>query len=102
MTKQLRLTPAWVLEKLPQTRYADGDGNVSVYTEDATDANFIELALDSLHISYEAYDNADDKDDFVFGFDFRIEDIEDECPAFYQSMKELDNNNLIYNSLLKN
>lgn len=93
--KNLNLTPEWVLEKLPHTRYADGAGNISVYTDDATDANFIELALDSLHINYEAYDYLDENDDFVFGFDFRIEDIKDECPAFYQSMKEINNNNMI-------
>jgi hypothetical protein len=100
--KKLNLTPEWVLERLPDTSYTDGDGNISVYTDDATDANFIELALDSLHISYEAYDNVDDKDDFVFGFDFRIEDIEEECPSFYKNMKGIDNNNLNHKNLLKN
>jgi hypothetical protein len=102
MTKHLNLTPEWVLERLPDTSYADGDGKVSVYTDDATDANFIELALDSLRISYEAYDYLDDNDDLVFGFDFRIEDIEEECPTFFQSMKELGNNNLIHKNVLKN
>lgn len=95
--RNLKLTPEWVLEKLPHTHYADGDGKVSVYTNDATDANFIELALDSLQIKYEAYDYLDEDDDFVFAFDFRIEDIEEECPSFYQSIKEINNNNLILN-----
>lgn len=106
MTKQLRLTPVWVLEKIPLTRNADGNGNASVYTDDATDANFIQLALDSLHINYETYDyhddDNDDDNDFLFGFDFRIEDIKEECPSFYQSMKELDNNNLIKKNILNN
>lgn len=102
MSELIKLTPEWVLEKLPHTRYADGDGNISVYTNDATDANWIELALDSLHINYEAYDYVDDKKDFVFGFDFRIEVIEEDCPSFYQSMKELNNNKLIHKNLSKN
>jgi hypothetical protein len=100
--RNLNLTPEWVLEKLPHTHYADGDGNVSVYTADATDANFIELALNSLHIQYETYDYFDDNADFVFGFDFRIEDIKDECPAFYQRVKEIDKNNLLNKKSWKN
>lgn len=98
----LELTPEWVLEKLPDASYADGNGNISVYADDATNANFIELALDSLHINYESYDYLDDNDDFVFGFDFRIEDIKEECPSFYEFMKEIDNNNLIHRNLSKN
>ncbi len=97
--RKLKLTPEWVLKKLPHTHYADGDGNVSVYTNDATDANFIELALDSLHIHYEAYDYLDGNDDFVFGFDFRLEDIRDECPLIFHTLKEIDrkemNNNVL-------
>jgi hypothetical protein len=100
--KILELTPEWVLDKLLQTSYKDGDGNISVYTDDATDANYIELALDSLHIKYEAYDYLDDNHDFVYGFDFRIEDVKEECPSFYESMKELDRDNLNYKNLIKN
>jgi hypothetical protein len=102
MKIKIQLTTVWVLEKLSHTWYADGDSNVSVYTDDATDANFIELALDSLHITYEAYDYVNDTDDFVFDFDFRIEDFEEECSSFYQNMKKLDNNNLNHKNLLKN
>jgi hypothetical protein len=100
--KILELTPEWVLDKLSQTSYADGDGNISVYTDDATDANYIELALDYLQINYEAYDYLDGNDDFVFVFDFRIEDVKEECPSFYKSMKELDINKLNYKNLIKN
>jgi len=98
MLKKIKLTPEWVLNKLPHTHYADGNGNISVYTGDATDANFIELALDTLQIHYEIYDYVDDNKDFVFGIDFRIEDIEVECPSLYQRMQNLDNNNLINKS----
>jgi hypothetical protein len=100
--KILELTPEWVLEKLPHTHYADGDGNISVYTDETTEANFIELALVSLHIPYEAFEYVDDNNDFVNGFEFRIEVIETECPSFYQSMKKLDTNNLIHKNLTKN
>jgi hypothetical protein len=102
MEKKIVLTPEWVFENLPHTRYADGEGNVSLYTDDSTDANFIELALDTLNISYETYDYLDDDNDIVFGFDFKIIDIEVECPSFYQSMKEIDNNNMNYKNLSKN
>ena len=84
--KILNLTPEWVLEKLPHTHYVDGDGNVSVYTGNATDANFIELALTTLQISFEAYDYFDDSKGFVFGFDFKLEDIQHDS-LFWKSLK---------------
>jgi len=92
---RLKLTPEWVLEKIPHTRYTDGDGNISVYTNNATNANLIELALDSLQINYHSFDGIDDNGELGFGFDFRIEDIKDDCPTFYQKVKEIDNKNLI-------
>ena len=84
--KILNLTPEWVLEKLPHTHYVDGDGNVSVNTGNATDANFIELALTTLQISFEAYDYFDDSKGFVFGFDFKLEDIQHDS-LFWKSLK---------------
>ena len=92
MTK-IEIDPDWVLEKLPHTHYADGDGNVSVYTADATDANFIELAFETLCISFESYDYVDDNGAFAFGFDFRLEDIEVDCPSLHLRMKEMNNIN---------
>jgi len=100
--KNLKLTPEWVLEKLPHTHYADGDGNISIYTDKTTNANFIELALDSLYIPYKAIDYADDKNDFAIGFEFRIDVVKEECPSFYQRMKELDANNLNHKNISKN
>ena len=98
MTK-IEIDPDWVLEKLPHTHYADGDGNVSVYTADATDANFIELAFETLSISFESYDYVDDNGAFSFGFDFRLEDIEADCPSLYLRMKEM--NNMNFKSITK-
>jgi len=101
-SRTLKLSPEWVLEKIPHTSYADGHGKVSVYTGNATDANFIELALNSLQVPFEAYDYLDDNKSFVFGFDFRLEDIRNECPTFYSEMKEINSNNLKNNKLWKN
>lgn len=102
MENVIVLRPEWVLERLPHTQYADGDGNISVYTNDATDAHFIELALDTLKVSYETYDYLNDDNDFVFGFDFRIEDMVENCPIFYKRLNELDLNNKNYKNALKN
>lgn len=102
MAKKIVLTPEWVLEKVSHTRYADGAGNISVYTGNATDANWIELALDSLNIEFEAYDYLNENSLIVFGFDFRVEDIINDCPIFYHRMKELDKTNKIYKNSLKN
>jgi hypothetical protein len=102
MRKIIELTPEWVLEKIPHSHYSDGNGNSSVYTGNATDANWIELALESLNIEYETYDCADGNNEILFGFDFRIGDIKSECPSLHIRMKELDANNKIYKQLLKN
>ena len=96
MKKSIELTPEWVLEKIPHTHYADGDGNISVYTESVTDANWIELALDSLYIEYKTDDYSDDCGGTVFSFEFRIEDIKDECPVFYTRMKKMSLYYIIY------
>jgi hypothetical protein len=99
MKKKIIVTPEWVLEKLPHTYNVDGKGIISVYAGNATDANWIELALHSLHVFYESYDYLDDNHDFVFGIDFRIEDIKGGCPTLYKRMKELKTKNSIYNDL---
>ena len=96
MRKIIELTPEWVLEKLPDTSYADGEGKISLCTGSLTNADFIELALDTLNISYETYDFVDDGDELVFGFDLRIEDIKEECPTLHKRM------GCIHKNLLKN
>lgn len=102
MKKFIELTPQWVLEKLSHTHYADGDGNISVYTNDATDANWIELALNTLDITFDENDYVDGNDEIMFGFEFRIEDIKNDCPSFYLKMEDLDSNNFIHKQILKN
>jgi hypothetical protein len=102
MKKIIELTPEWVLEKLPHSHYSDGKGNSSVYTGNATDANWIELALNSLNIAYEVNDYVDGNNEILFGFDFRIGDIKSECPSLYKRMKELDSNNFSYKQIVKN
>jgi hypothetical protein len=100
--KKIEIAPEWILEKLPHTQDADGSGNISVYTGNATDANWIELALDTLNISYETYDYLDDHKDLVFGFDFRIEEVQSDCPNLYRRMRKLDNINNYKKKLIKN
>ena len=102
MKKTIKIRPEWVLEKMPHTSFADGEGNISIYTACATDACWIELALETLGIIYDNYDVLDDYDDLSFGFDFRIEDIQDECPSLYKRMKEIDLKNMIRKNFSKN
>lgn len=90
MKKIIELTPEWVLEKLPHTHQSDGKGKNSVYTGNATDAAWIELALDSLNIAYETFDYVDDNNEILFGFEFRIEDIKNDCPTLQRRMKEIE------------
>lgn len=95
MVKLIEITPEWVLTEIPQTHYADGNGNVSVDTDNLTDVKWITLALQTLCIPYEEKEYGDD-DNVFFDFEFRIEDIKNNCPAFYKNMKEMDAKNKIY------
>jgi hypothetical protein len=99
--KLIELTPEWVLNELPISCYADGNGNISIETDRATDASWIKLALNTLCITYKENDYGD-IDTTFYGFDFKIIDIKEECPSLYISMKEMDNNNKNYKNLSKN
>lgn len=94
--KSIELTLEWVLNELPISFYADGNGNVSLKTDNVTDAKRIRLALDTSCIPYKENDYGDVETIF-FGFEFRIEDIKDNCPAFYRNMKEMDTRNNLIN-----
>lgn len=81
--KRIKITPDWVLTKLPHSHYVDCYGTVSIYTASSTDAHWIELAFKSMNLNFESYDYLDDNHDFVFGFDFNIADLKSKCPSLY-------------------
>ncbi|MHA1169866.1 MAG: hypothetical protein ACTSRU_18715 [Candidatus Hodarchaeales archaeon] len=85
--KTIKITPEWVLEKLSHTLDTDKAGIISLYTGNASDANWIELALSSLEIPFESYDYLSDHKDLVFGFDFNMDDIKSDCPSLYERAK---------------
>jgi hypothetical protein len=88
--KTINIIPDWILENLSHTIDIDRNGQISVYTGNASDANWIELALNSLEISFEAYDYLDVNKDIVFGFDFQIDDIEYKCPNLSKRVREME------------
>ena len=81
----INITPEWVLNELPHTHYADGNGKVNLYTDSATDSRWIVLALDSLCIPYDENSYGDSYLK-VYGFEFVLEDIKQECPHLYQTL----------------
>jgi hypothetical protein len=95
MMKTIELNPEWILTELSQSLYADGNGIVSMDTDNSTDASWIMLALNTLCIPYEV-EYYDDIDSSYIDFNFRIEDIKINCPTLYKKMKEMDTKNKIY------
>lgn len=93
MKKLIELTPEWILENLPHTKYADGSGLMSVYTNNPDNANWISLALNTLKIPFEESEYGD-WDDMTMCYEFKIEDVKDDCPSLYINMKNLDRDNL--------
>jgi hypothetical protein len=102
MKKQIVLTPEWVFENVPQNQFADGNGNIRVYTNDPTDANLIELAIEALKISFEVDDFYDEDYEISFCFVLRVEDLIEDCPSFYQTMKSMDDSMKFHKNSLKN
>lgn len=93
--KPIEITPEWVLSELPQSLYADGNGTVSLDTDNSSDASWIKLALNTLCIPFEEKEYGDGEMIFI-DIEFNINDIKENCPALYKSMKELDTKNKIY------
>jgi hypothetical protein len=98
MVKPLELTPEWVLTELPQALYADGCGNISVDTSAQSDAKWIKLALNTLHINFQEHEFGENDNTFT-DIEFRIADIKVECPDLYKRMVEMDTKNKIYKGL---
>lgn len=96
--KPIEINPEWVLSELPQSLYADGNGNVSVDTDIKAKAKWIELALNRLHIPY-TLNEYGDAIRLFFDFEFKLEDLHDKCPTLYKKMKGMDAKNKIFSSL---
>jgi hypothetical protein len=89
--KTLKITPEWVLEKLPQTTLVDDKGYVTLSSDSLTDSHWIDLALKTLKINYESltvgYDPDPKEQYFEVQWHFKINDIKDDCPTFYENWK---------------
>lgn len=93
--RNIKITSEWVLDELPNTNYADGNGNISIYTDSVTDTRWLALALNTLGIPFQEFEGGDDNIIF-FGYEFRLEDVKTECPNLYLKWKQLDETNRGY------
>ena len=101
VVKPIEITPEWILSELPQSLYADGNGIVSIDTDNPSVASWIKLALNTLCIPFEENEYGDAINVFI-DIEFNINDIKENCPTLYNRMKELDANNLTNKHLLNN
>jgi len=95
--RKIEITPEWVLEKLTITMHADGKGNVTISSDSVTDSHWIDLALATLKVKYETvtvgYDPDPKKQYIEVQWEFRIDDIKDDCPTLYSKWKLIDDAN---------
>jgi len=89
--KTIELTPEWILSSLPVFFNMD-DEKVGVETNNLKDAKWISLALDTLSIQYVGYEYSD-IDNVYIGFEFRIDDIKNDCPNLYLALKDKNDEN---------
>ena len=90
MKKTIAITPEWILNEMPITHNVNGKGNVQIHTIFQFEGSWIKLALQTLGIEYKqlAWDKTDNR--FFAQFEFRIADIQQECPALYERLDEMD------------
>ena len=98
MVQPIDLTAEWILSKFPQALYADGCGHVSLDVYDDSDIKWVELALNTLCISFKVNEFVDGDSKFI-DFEFCIEDLKENCPALYKELKSMDAKNKIYKEL---
>jgi hypothetical protein len=87
-TKMIELTPEWVLRSLGDDWYTDGFGKAFVTTTKIHYVSWIELALDTLEIEWNISENIDEFDDYRIYFEFRIQDIKNQCSDFFEELNE--------------
>jgi len=95
--KTLEIKIEWILDTFPMSVYADGNGTVTISTFCFSDANWIELALESMNIYYESYETIDDETDRIeMVWEFDIKAIKNDCPKLYKEWSEMDLLNSAY------
>jgi hypothetical protein len=87
--KKKDITPEWIITKLSQTWYMDDDEYV-ISTDNTTDSDLIELALNTLSISFERKDSVCKDGKKIFKY--CIEDIDLLYPSLYKSMVSVHGN----------
>ena len=98
MKKIIEVTPEWVLSNFPQAFYADGCGHITLDIYDVKEVIWIELALQTLCINFKENEYTED-DVTIIDIEFRLEDLQENCPALYKQMKKMDAKNKIYKGL---
>jgi hypothetical protein len=89
MGMTIKITPEWILTEIPITHIVDGQGNVLVHTVINFDGSWIKLALQTLGIEYKQLAWEKTEDHFFAQFEFKINDIREECPVLYEKLDEM-------------
>jgi len=90
----VELTPEWILDKVPHTMYADGDGVISLYCDANWESGLVELALDKLSVNYSQYEYVGDGDEIIIAFDFHLKEMLDCTSSLYDEMYDLNLSNI--------
>jgi hypothetical protein len=84
---EIKITPEWILSKFSWSQNA-GDGNIFL-SADIYNSHWVELALDTLGISYIKVEDIDYNGKAYIRFKLILEGFKDEYPSWYQEMYNL-------------
>ncbi len=93
---EVKLTAEWIIDKFSLSRGADGEGNITFYTDESC-FPWIELAIITLGIEFIKDEIVIDCDnnEVVTYFEILLDDIKYKCPVLYEEMFELNSKECI-------
>lgn len=93
--KNIEITAEWILSALTYLAEADGNGTIILMSDNLSDSQWIDLALDSIGVKYESDMNndgfkPDDPDSVLVFWNFKIDEIKFDCPNLFTEWTRMD------------
>lgn len=85
---EIKLTPEWILDKLSETIYGEGNGDLTIWAY-PKNSDWIELALKTLGIKSKGKEFFDEFHHSIWRYELTLEQIKSTCPNLYKALYKL-------------